>query len=925
MKPSQTIDVTLPNYGTIRGAVDNDLQVAIFRNVPYAVVPERWRVSVKPEPWSGIRDATVQGPICPQEISTYPLYKVVPESYLQVGTNPKYEYGVDHSERDCLNMNIFVPLSVLENTHGKNPVPVMVWIHGGAFRVGSNCIPLYDARSFVSHSVRLNQPVIVVAINYRLSVFGYLASKELQQEMDEFVRTSPTPVPEYNQSIGNWGLQDQKLAFEWVRENISVFGGNNRNVIGWGESAGAISLHYHMLIPAHFGLFEHAILQSGVVGTMPAQTVELDGQAIFDKLVSTLGIPVELDGLEKLRRLRAVSMDDLTTAAVTAFPFMPFGPYHDGGKFIPSDMPTQILSTIPSSYDPNIQSIMIGANKDEGTAFALAFGEPRLKTYPEIIQRFAPTPKLVPLFQSIYGVPQSDADVLKLLNNIAADILFLYPIEQIAESLVQIQQVRGGSSRFRWSRYHFNVGLTKIHEMFPHLGAMHAGELPYIFGPPLSRLVLTESEMQLSNEIQKRWIAFAHQEPIVSSQEDGQRAADSSKDEALVWTEDYCVKIGKGRSMSREAQVFWDAVTNFKLQKVQEVLDRSEAPDDSKRQTIQAAMATHGSLIRTLYVSLIYDPYEYLSDFMKDCSPNHFQQLDSVIVAGEALFGWNMLPFGPLFSSVQWKSISMYLESYRGQNTHYQRNFFEALEKYTSLEILRLERRALVQGAALHKYLTMASRNLRVLYISSDRQQMRDDYGYLDARTIVETEWTCDSLEVFACPIRNVPRPDITRYIKGISELRVPPIKTGTIEESIDLQHRVYTKLARFTKLRELRLGFPVNSKSSYLHHRRGYRQVYRQYDCLAMTLESGLDLLKDLKDLRIVGLEDMEIYIKGDREQTWFAEHWSHATIEYEDYVTSSDATTESTCSYLSSDGDDSTDGEEEDDSDNHADETNE
>ncbi|KAG0206104.1 hypothetical protein BGX33_007577 [Mortierella sp. NVP41] len=566
---ASTIDITLPNYGIIRGVVDTSRQIAIFFNIPYAHVPERWRVAVKPQPWTGVRDATVQGPACPQGPTQYPLWKLVPEEYLQVGNNPKYEFGVEQSEHDGLNMNIYVPLSAL--VKGAEPIPVMTWVHGGALRNGANCVPLYDARNFVQHSIQLNQPVVVVAINYRLGVFGFFASKELQEDMDEYVRNSPTSVTLYDQSIGNWGLQDQKLAFEWVRENISALGGESRNVIAWGESAGSFSLHYHMLIPAHHGLFDHAILQSGVVGTMPAGTIELEGQAVFDKLLEELKIPADLDALEKVKRLRAVPMDELTQATETAFPIMVYGPCHDGGKFMPSTMPIQTWSTHISSYDPNLKSIMIGATRDEGSAFALAFGEPKLSRYPDIVQQFVPVPDLVPLFKSVYGVPKSDEDILQFLTEFIGDMIFQYPIEQIVNTLLELKKDRGDG--FQLVRYHYNVGLTKMQEIDPRLGAMHAGELPIIFGPPLSELALTESELRLSKEIQKRWIAFAYQKPVTA---EGGRVIDVEKDEAIVWTDDYRVEVGKSSRLTKDAMVFWDSMTDAKLQRVQRVLDRRE-------------------------------------------------------------------------------------------------------------------------------------------------------------------------------------------------------------------------------------------------------------------------------------------------------------------------------------------------------------
>ncbi|KAF8946041.1 hypothetical protein BGZ47_001426 [Haplosporangium gracile] len=569
MTIAHTIDITLPNYGTIRGSVDVQRQVAIFRNVPYARAPVRWRVAVKPQPWTGVRDATIQGPSCPQGVSLYPLGKIVPESMLQVGTHPTYAFGVEHSEVDGLNLNIFVPLSALKE--GAEPVPVMTWIHGGALRNGANCVPLYDARNLVEHSVKLNQPVIVVAVNYRLAAYGFMASKELQQDMEHYASTSTTPVSLYDQSVGNWGLQDQKLAFEWVRENIAALGGNNRNVTAWGESAGSLSLHYHMLIPAHRGLFDHAIMQSGVVGTMAAGVVEQDGQPIFDRLVETLGIPKDLDGVEKVRRLREVPMDELTRASDLAGPGLNFVPYYDGGKLLPSTLPIQSWSTQISSYDPSVKSIMLGTNRDEGTAFAVSFGVAKLATHSELVKKFAPSPQLIPLFESIYGIPQSDEDAVRILAAVVGDLIFQYPVQQVADTLLELKNSRGED--FHFVRYHYDVALNKMQEIAPGLGAMHAGELPIIFGPPFSETVLTESELALSTEIQKRWIAFANQKPVTA---EGGAVAEVEKDQAIIWTHDHRVKLGKGRRLSKEAIVFWETIFKFKLQRVQAALSSRE-------------------------------------------------------------------------------------------------------------------------------------------------------------------------------------------------------------------------------------------------------------------------------------------------------------------------------------------------------------
>ncbi|KAF8934774.1 hypothetical protein BGZ47_010214 [Haplosporangium gracile] len=138
--------------------------------------------------------------------------------------------------------------------------------------------------------------------------------------------------------------------------------------------------------------------------------------------------------------------------------------------------------------------------------------------------------------------------------------------------------------------------------------------------------------------------------------------------------------------------------------------------------------------------------------------------------------------------------------------------------------------------------------------------------GWLDAERIVKIEWVCLDLEVFQCRICNIPRPDITRDIG--EEPAEDYIVEGTLQESLALQHKVYSKLAKLTKLRELKLDLEIEVCAP--EYELGDKTYKKQLDCLAMTLDSGLDLLKGLKELRVVGLEDMEVYTEGDKEKAW-------------------------------------------------------
>ncbi|KAI1296197.1 hypothetical protein EDD11_007504 [Mortierella claussenii] len=562
MAVDNTMQVTVPNYGTLQGSVDHARQIAVFRNVPYAVVPERWRPAVKPEPWTGVRDATKQGPICPQLPSKYPLTLLVPKDFPPYGTG-KHMFGLDHDEFHGLNLNIFVPLqSVLSAGAGAEKIPVMTWIHGGANRDGSNAIPLYDAVSFVQRSIQLQKPVIVVAVNYRVNLFGFLASRELEQDLQE---NSPSDT-----SVGNWGLQDQKLAFQWVRDNISVFGGNPYNVTAFGESAGSIALHYHMLSPSHWGLFDHAILQSGTVATIPPGLPHKDGQIVFEKLLQKFNIPQDLDWKEKIRRLRAVTTDELSLVCEDVMVGV-YKPHYDHGKVIPSQIPIQTLAKDVNAYDPNLKSVLIGANRDEGSVFASIFGDRNMQAWPFMLKKLVPVPELQPLFEAVYGAPETDADVVRITARYTADYMFLHPTEVLTQTFLELSRKKG-VSEFKALRYHFDVSIEAMERLVPGLGAMHAGELPFLFSPPIVEQILTPRELELGKEMQDIWIAFANQQNIlIKSNTDisgklVQKEPELEKDEAIVIGEDREIRVGKSTRLSKEALMYWDKVAFFKEQ-----------------------------------------------------------------------------------------------------------------------------------------------------------------------------------------------------------------------------------------------------------------------------------------------------------------------------------------------------------------------
>ena len=265
--PVVTIDA-----GSVSGATDPSSGVLVFRGIPYAAPPvgdRRWRAPAPVAAWSGVRAANRPGANCMQ-------------AQVFSDINP-FVAGVSE---DCLNLNVWT------TNIGSGPTsPVMVWIHGGGYTAGFGDEGRHDG-------ARLAQKgAVVVTLNYRLGVFGFLAHPALAAE-------SPLGAS------GNYGILDQVAALQWVRRNIERFGGDPSRVTIFGESAGGSSVGALIASPLAKGLFHGAILQSGnaLGGMRPREGAYAEGVR-FASLVGVGGT-----GSDALARLRAIPADSLLRA-----------------------------------------------------------------------------------------------------------------------------------------------------------------------------------------------------------------------------------------------------------------------------------------------------------------------------------------------------------------------------------------------------------------------------------------------------------------------------------------------------------------------------------------------------------------------------------------------------------------------------------
>jgi para-nitrobenzyl esterase len=437
--------------GKVRGTEDGP--VSVFKGIPYAQPPDgdlRWQPPVALPPWPGERAAVDFGPACVQPQGG------PPNIYTAAAKMPVSE--------DCLTLNVWRPAKA------KN-APVFVWIHGGALVAGSSREPMYDGRRLAERGV------VVVSINYRLGVLGWMAHPALSAESADGVS-------------GNYGLLDQVAALKWVRSNIAAFGGDPANVTIAGESAGGLSVMYLMASPAARGLFDKAVAQSAYMISTPELAKASFGAPAAEDVGKFVAAGLHAPDLAGLR---AIDPQQLTDQAAK-LGFAPFGTVD--GKVLPR----QLVDTFDAGEQAKVP-ILAGFNQGEIRSLrVLAPKEPG-------------------------SAEEYEKQIREKYGDLADPFLALYPARDYRESiLAATRDALYGWTAERLVRSQTDVGQAGYLYLFDHgypamddagVHAFHGSELPYVFGTPARttprwpRIPDTVRERGLSNAMLDYWASFA--------------------------------------------------------------------------------------------------------------------------------------------------------------------------------------------------------------------------------------------------------------------------------------------------------------------------------------------------------------------------------------------------------------------------------
>jgi para-nitrobenzyl esterase len=427
--------------GVIDGIPALTPNVMVFEGIPYAAPPLgdlRWKPPQPVTPWPAVRNADRYGPACMQY-------------YMDAYSTANFGDYETKSE-DCLYLNVWTPAK----TAG-DKLPVLVWIHGGGFRVGSATERLHHGDNLAAKGV------VVVTLNYRLGVFGFFAHPELTKESG-------------HNASGNYGLMDQIAALQWVQRNIAAFGGDPNRVTIFGESAGGGAVSYMQASPLTEGLFQGAIGESGGSFTRPAagsanplQTAEQEGAKFADAV-----------GASSLAQLRALSGEQILKAGAA---FGAFSPFVDG-YVLPQD-----VYTIFAQGKQHDVPVLVGSNSDEGST---------LRGHPPVLASDSEKAEFAKLYPADKQEKITSGTMLWAMHTWAS---------------LQTKTGKHKAYQYYFSHPPPFPKDAKFSRDVSHLGAFHSSEIIYVFDNLSIRKARnwpwTPADWKLADTMSSYWVNFA--------------------------------------------------------------------------------------------------------------------------------------------------------------------------------------------------------------------------------------------------------------------------------------------------------------------------------------------------------------------------------------------------------------------------------
>nr|WCC58167.1 carboxylesterase [Pharsalia antennata] len=462
--------VTIKNgkiLGSKNATVDNNKVYYSFRGIPYAEPPVgdlRFSSPVPRKNWTGILNATVDRSICPQRKA--------------------------EGSEDCLFISVYTT-----NLRGSKPIPVMVWIYGGFFQEGDSRYSSYGPDYF------LDQDVVVVTFNYRVSVFGFLSTQDAA-------------------ASGNWGLKDQILALHWVKDNIKYFGGDPKRVTIFGESAGSASVSYLLQTHLAKGLFRGAIMESGT--SLDLWALSRHPRSTAFHLGTTLGI-LTTNSTTLIKRLRGYDYKavELASTAVELAEWTLTNP-RNGLIFAPAEEPNFNDSVVLNKSHQKLNNgkfnrvpMIVGFNSQEGLPFADVLE--KVRAY---LLTFDLNPeRLIPVDMNV-----DPADRPTVARKIKAHYFGLRPVSLSDKNLIQYitddqfarpinEAVRLMSNYAKVYYYRFSyvgrLGLSVGDPQRSSPGVGHAEDLHYLWRQSVNIKNPSKDDLLTRQRLIKLWTNFA--------------------------------------------------------------------------------------------------------------------------------------------------------------------------------------------------------------------------------------------------------------------------------------------------------------------------------------------------------------------------------------------------------------------------------